>query len=50
LEEFARVKKREDRGSASLEQLAFADLIERGQLDRHCAACRRFIAADGTRW
>lgn len=41
VEEFARVKKREDRGSASLEQLAFADFIERGELDRHLRRMRR---------
>jgi GntR family transcriptional regulator / MocR family aminotransferase len=41
IDEFARVKKREDRGSASLEQLAFADFIERGELDRHLRRMRR---------
>ncbi|HEY7379552.1 MAG TPA: PLP-dependent aminotransferase family protein [Steroidobacteraceae bacterium] len=40
-EELARVKKGEDRGSASLEQLAFADFIERGELDRHLRRMRR---------
>jgi GntR family transcriptional regulator / MocR family aminotransferase len=41
IDEFAKAKKREDRGSASLEQLAFADFIERGELDRHLRRMRR---------
>ena len=40
-EEFARLKKRDDRGSATLEQLAFADFIECGELDRHLRRMRR---------
>lgn len=38
---FVRVKEIEDRGSANLEQLAFADFIERGALDRHLRRMRR---------
>ena len=41
VEKFARVKKAEDSGSPSLEQLAFADFIERGELDRHLRRMRR---------
>jgi GntR family transcriptional regulator/MocR family aminotransferase len=38
--ELARNKELEDRGSPSLEQLAFADFIERGELDRHLRRMR----------
>jgi GntR family transcriptional regulator/MocR family aminotransferase len=41
VEAFAATKKRDDLGSASLEQLAFADFIERGELDRHLRRMRR---------
>jgi GntR family transcriptional regulator/MocR family aminotransferase len=33
--ELAIVKEQTDRGSASLEQLAFADFLDRGEFDRH---------------
>ena len=38
--ELARIKEMEDRGSPSLEQLAFADFLERGELDRHLRRMR----------
>jgi GntR family transcriptional regulator / MocR family aminotransferase len=40
LEDLARVKEMEDRGSPSIEQLAFADFLERGELDRHLRRMR----------
>jgi GntR family transcriptional regulator / MocR family aminotransferase len=40
VEAIAQEKKQEDRGSAALEQLAFADFIERGELDRHLRRMR----------
>ncbi len=39
--DFARAKKFEDRGSPTIEQLAFADFIERGELDRQLRRMRR---------
>ena len=40
VEALAIEKKREDRGSPALEQLAFADFIESGELDRHLRRMR----------
>lgn len=40
VEALAAEKKREDRGSPALEQLAFADFIESGELDRHLRRMR----------
>ncbi len=40
VEALALEKKREDRGSPALEQLAFADFIENGELDRHLRRMR----------
>jgi GntR family transcriptional regulator/MocR family aminotransferase len=40
LEDLARAKEAEDRGSPGLEQLAFADFLERGELDRHLRRMR----------
>jgi GntR family transcriptional regulator/MocR family aminotransferase len=40
LDDLARVKEMEDRGSPSLEQLAFADFLHRGELDRHLRRMR----------
>ena len=40
LKGLARTKELEDRGSPSLEQLAFADFLERGELDRHLRRMR----------
>lgn len=38
--EVARLKRQEDAGSPTLDQLAFADFIERGELDRHLRRTR----------
>lgn len=38
--QLARAKQQEDRGSPSLDQLAFADFLERGELDRHLRRMR----------
>lgn len=38
--DLARIKEMEDRGSPSIEQLAFADFLERGELDRHLRRMR----------
>jgi len=40
MNELARAKQMEDRGSPSVEQLAFADFLERGELDRHLRRMR----------
>jgi GntR family transcriptional regulator/MocR family aminotransferase len=40
LKDLARTKEIEDRGSSSIEQLAFADFLERGELDRHLRRMR----------
>ena len=40
VDEVARHKRREDLGSPALDQLAFADFLERGQLDRHLRRTR----------
>jgi GntR family transcriptional regulator/MocR family aminotransferase len=40
VEPLARAKKAADQGSAALDQLAFADFLERGELDRHLRRAR----------
>jgi GntR family transcriptional regulator/MocR family aminotransferase len=40
LQDLARTKEMEDRGSPGIEQLAFADFLERGELDRHLRRMR----------
>jgi GntR family transcriptional regulator/MocR family aminotransferase len=40
LDDLARAKELEDRGSPSIEQLAFADFLDRGELDRHLRRMR----------
>jgi GntR family transcriptional regulator/MocR family aminotransferase len=41
LKDLARIKEMEDRGSPGIEQLAFADFLECGELDRHLRRMRR---------